>query len=168
MFKHKRSMKTLRYNHEELDQLTPASWCELCGRTALPIDVMHRWSDRLDWYLVSRYQRLSPEFIRRWADKLDWNALSLRADLTESFMFEYRDKLNWFYITTFQSLSESFISKMSDYVHWETITLLSNLSDEFILAHLDRFNMRYIKSGYGELWAKYDLDIYSALQSAVT
>jgi len=74
--------------------------------------------DSIDWYTVSKNQKLSEEFIIEFKDKI-----------------EFKDRVDWFYISRYQKLSEDFIRKFQDKVWWYWI--LKNekikLSEAFII-----------------------------------
>jgi len=65
-------------------------------------------SAKVDWVLISSYQRLSENFIREFQDKVYWPSISNKQKLSESFIREFQDKVYWPYISHKQKLSEEF------------------------------------------------------------
>ncbi len=49
--------------------------------------------DEVDWRAISRYQKLSEDFIIRWQDRLDWHLTTLHQNLSDSVIKLVRDKL---------------------------------------------------------------------------
>src|SRR5574344_109603 len=68
----------------------------------------------VDWYYISKKQKLSEEFIEKYRDKVDWRYISICQKLSESFIEKYSDKVDWRYIPQYQKLSEEFIEKYKD------------------------------------------------------
>jgi len=48
----------------------------------------------IDWVYISRYQKLSEDFIREFKDKLDWNYISRCQKLSDDFIREFKDYIN--------------------------------------------------------------------------
>ena len=59
---------------------------------------------------VSRYVRLTPEFIDEFADKLDWYYVCEHQELPGWLMEKHRDKLNWGQVSLYQKMSDDFIA----------------------------------------------------------
>lgn len=59
---------------------------------------------------VSRFVKLTPEFIDEYAEKLDWFHLCEHQELPEWLMNKYKHKLNWGQISLYQMMSEDFIN----------------------------------------------------------
>ena len=89
----------------------------------------------VDWAYISKYQKLSEEFIEKYIDKVDWFYISIFQKLSESFIEKHIDKADWYYISKYQILSESFIEKHSDKVDWYWILKYQKLSKKFIRKH---------------------------------
>ena len=70
---------------------------------------LREFSDRLDWDIISRYQKFSSTLIRKYSDKLNWDYISIFQKLSESLILEFSNKVDWYSISQFQKLSESFI-----------------------------------------------------------
>ena len=68
----------------------------------------------VDWFYISKHQKLSEEFIEKYIDKVNWDCISINQKLSEEFIEKYIDKVNWHYISQFEILSKSFIKKHYD------------------------------------------------------
>ena len=88
--------------------------------------------DKVNWYYISRYQKLSEKFIREFKDKVDWHYISVYQKLSEEFIREFQDKVDWFYISKYQKLSENLIREFQDKVDWFYISVYQTLSEDFI------------------------------------
>ena len=88
--------------------------------------------DKVKWYNISQYQKLSEEFIREFSNKVNWKYISICQKLSEEFIREFADKVSWKYISEYQKLSEEFIRKFANNVCWSYISSNQNLSEEFI------------------------------------
>jgi hypothetical protein len=76
------------------------------------------FENKVDWYWISYYQKLSEEFIREFENKVDWNCISRSQNLSEEFIREFKNEVNWGNISTYQKLSESFIKEFKNKVRW--------------------------------------------------
>ena len=68
----------------------------------------------VDWYYISKCQKLSEVFIDKYKDKVKWHWISKCQKLSEEFIDKYKDKVDWYYISEYQKLSEEFIEKHMD------------------------------------------------------
>jgi len=93
--------------------------------------ICRNFTDQLDWWDISAYQKLSEDFIREFQDKVDWWAISRSQKLSETFIREFQDKMDWERISTFQKLSEEFIREFKDDVDWWHIFHYQKLSKAF-------------------------------------
>ncbi len=79
------------------------------------------------WQQVSISKALSMEMIERYSDKLDWNDISENSNIlwTIQDLWKHADKLNWrlFSIHCDSSLmSEVYLKEFSDYWDWENLS----------------------------------------------
>ena len=70
--------------------------------------------ENTNWYNISKYQKLSEQFISDNSDKVYWDCISKYQKLSEQLIDKYSDKVNWYNISKYQKLSEEFINKHSD------------------------------------------------------
>lgn len=49
-----------------------------------------------DWTYISRYQKLSEDFIREFQNEVDWYLISEYQDLSEDFIQEFKNKISGF------------------------------------------------------------------------
>ena len=85
---------------------------------------------KVDWYDISRCQKLSEAFIERHSDKVDWCSISWHQKLSEAFIEKHCDKVDWGHISWGQKLSEAFIDKHCDNVDWGVISKNKHLSEK--------------------------------------
>lgn len=62
--------------------------------------------------LISKWQKLTEEFIERHKDELDWDHISSYQDLSEQFMREHESYINWNIIHQTRSLSRAFVMEI--------------------------------------------------------
>src|SRR5574344_2076628 len=94
----------------------------------------------VDWYYISKNQKLSEEFIDKYNDKVYWGYISQYQKLSEEFIEKHYDKVYWCYISIYQTLSEEFIEKHKHKVDWGYISQFQKLSESFIEKHIDKVN----------------------------
>ena len=92
----------------------------------------------INWVYISKYQKLSEEFIEKYNDKVDWSRISSNQKLSEEFIEKYYDKVDWWNISKYQTLSEEFIEKYIDKSNWFWISNYQKLSKEFIEKHKNK------------------------------
>ena len=100
------------------------------------------------WSYISRYQKLSEDFIREFKDKVDWCWISIYQKLSENFIREFKDCVNWCCISARQKLSEDFIREFQDKVDWLWISISQKLSNEFIEEFKDKLYLNKIKKSW--------------------
>jgi len=100
--------------------------------------------DDFEWEYISKYQKLSEEFIREFQDKVYWYGILTYQNLSEDFIREFKDKVSWYYLSINQKLSEEFIREFQDKVYWCWISKYQKLSEEFIREFQDKVCWNYI------------------------
>ena len=100
------------------------------------------------WGDISKYQKLSEDFIREFQDKVEWNWISGYQKLSESFIHEFQGKVNWIWISGYQKLSEAFIREFQDKVDWYWISIHQKLSNEFIEDFKNRLDLSELKDSW--------------------
>lgn len=83
---------------EEICQKAPYKgvspfWFNISKYYRLSDDFVHRFQDKLNWRIVSTYQRLSEDFIRQYQDKVVWENIFIYQVLSEGFRQEFKHKL---------------------------------------------------------------------------
>jgi len=116
------------------------SWYNISRYQKLSEEFIREFKDKVEWYWTSRYQKLSEEFIREFKDKVDWSLISCYQKLSEEFIREFKDKVYWSEISCYQKLSEEFIREFKDKVDWSEISCNQKLSEEFIREFKDQVN----------------------------
>ncbi len=125
-------------------------------------DFIERNSDRLYWGWVSTSQKLSEEFIQRNSDKVSWQNISSCQKLSEEFIQRNSDKVGWYSLCRIQKLSEEFIERNADKVDWDCISKFQTLSEGFIERNTDKVNWGLISKYQTlseEFRAKHNLEL---------
>ena len=92
---------------------------------------VEKFKYRVNWNYISRYQKLSEDFIREFQTEVNWYYISKYRKLSEDFIREFQDKVDWYYISKYQKLSEDFIREFQDKVKWDYILCSQKLSKKF-------------------------------------
>ena len=95
------------------------------------LDTNYASLDDVNWSNISKYQKLSEDFIREFAHRVDWCYISSCQKLSENFIREYQDEVYWSNISRYQQLSEDFIREFKNEVDWYFICMYQELTDEF-------------------------------------
>ena len=108
------------------------------------------FKDKVDWNGISRYQKLSENFIREFKDKVSWIYISSNQKISEDFIREFKNKIDWLYISYNQNLSEDFIKEFKDKVNWYGISYNQKLSKDFIREFKDKIDIKMQKANFKE------------------
>ncbi len=114
------------------------NWNSISRYQKLSEEFIEKFQDKVKWKVVLRYQELSEEFIEKFQNKVNWYWISIYQKLTEKFIEKFQDKINWKFISRHQKLSEEFIEKFQDKVDWTAISKHQKLSEEFIEKFRDK------------------------------
>jgi len=107
-------------------------------------EYIERNPDKVNWYCISIYEKLSEALIEKYADKVYWQGVSGCQKLSEAFIERHADEVDWGYISERQKLSEAFIERHADEVDWSCISEYQKLSEAFIERHADKVDWDYI------------------------
>ena len=110
----------------------------------LSLDFIREFKNKVNWTYILKYQKLSEDFIREFKDKVNWDWISQYQKLSEDFIREFKNKVNWTYILKYQKLSEDFIREFKDKVNWDWISQYQKLSEDFIREFKNKVNWTYI------------------------
>jgi hypothetical protein len=77
----------------------------------IPASFIRDYKEYVNWYEISRKQKLLESFIREFKDKVDWRMISRYQKLSEDFIREFQNVVCWYYIFDYQELSDSFIKE---------------------------------------------------------
>ena len=129
-------MKTLEFLNKELnanyESLEEIDWLNISRYQKLSEDFIREFKDEVNWVCISENQKLSEDFIREFKDKVNWFWISKYQKLSKDFIREFKDKVNWFWISKYQKLSEDFIREFQNEVDWGCISAYQKLSEDFI------------------------------------
>ncbi len=110
-------LRTISYNNKYKDILSEP--------------FIREFKDYVNWFYISRSQKLSESFIKEFKNKVDWNYISHYQKLSETFIREFKNYVNWDIISYSQKLSEAFIREFENKVNWDTISYHQKLSPVF-------------------------------------
>jgi hypothetical protein len=97
---------------------------------------------RYDWEYISKFQKLSEEFIREFQDKVDWNCMSRCSLVSGDFIVEFQHQdFDWNEISAYYKLSLNNIRALQDKVNWFFISMHQNLTDEFVKEFRDKVEL---------------------------
>jgi hypothetical protein len=119
-------------------------WIYISKYQKLSENFIREFKDKINWGNISIYQKLSEGFIREFEDKVDWRWISMYQKLSEGFIREFKDKIKWKCISKYQKLSENFIREFKDKVIWINISQYQKLSEVFIREFIDKVSWYYI------------------------
>ncbi len=131
--------------------------CKTCGifvQKRITKKFIKDFANKIDWFYISRHQKLSEDFIREFADKVDWLYISIKQKLSERFIREFSDRVRRLSISVYQKLSEGLIRDFTNKVSWVSISKYQKLSENFIREFIDRIYWDEI-SKYQKLSAKF-------------
>jgi hypothetical protein len=120
------------------------SWDDISRYKKLSEEFIREFKDKVDWGWISVDQKLSENFIREFIDKVKWWDISEYQKLSEGFIREFKDKVDWIFISAYQKLSEGFIRKFKHKVDWRCISQYQKLSEDFIREFIDKVSWRCI------------------------
>ena len=150
--------KELSTNYTSLDKLDMYDWRAIYEHSILSesfkIELFREFKDKVNWHEISKYQKLSENFIREFKDYVDWGIISRCQKLSENFIREFQDKVDWWNISKYQKLSQKFIRKFQDKVDWRCISESQKLSEYFMQEFRDKIKWYWI-SKYQKLSEKF-------------
>jgi hypothetical protein len=68
-------------------------------------------------------------FFIKYSDKLNWNLISRYQKLSENFIKKHSDKVNWYEISYYQKLSGKFIKRNVNKINFTLLMMNKNISD---------------------------------------
>ena len=126
-------------------------WLSISKYQHLSEDFIRESTDIFDWEYISKCQHLSEDFIREFKDYVDWDYISSYHHLSEDFIREFKDRVSWVAISKKQHLSEKFIREFANEVDWFCILKNQHLSEDFIREFKDKVDWFCISSKYQHL-----------------
>lgn len=85
----------------------------------LPEWFMSYFADKLDWWKIPHYQRLSMDFIKKYIGRIDLEQVCIYQKLTAEFLREYKDFLPWDTISLWQPLTQDMINEFASYINFD-------------------------------------------------
>ena len=118
-------------------------------------DYIRENKNKVDWNVISSWQKLSEDFIREFQYRVNWDCISANQQLSEDFIREFENLVDWFYISECQKLSEEFIREFRDRVDWSCISYYQKLSEEFMREFEDKIDWSVVSDVYQTLSEKF-------------
>jgi len=137
--------KELGTDYKSLEMI---DWLSISKYQKLSENFIREFKDNVDWPLISSYQKLSEDFIREFKGEVSWYWISLYQKLSEDFIREFKHKVNWLYISAYQKLSENFIREFRDKVDWLYVSGHQKLSEDFIREFKDNLDLDSIRDNW--------------------
>lgn len=91
---------------------------------------------KVHWACISRWQKLSENFIREFKQKVRWTNIVLYQNVSLDFVLEHKKKVNWVEVSM-EKLTEEQMEKYKDLLEWVYVCGINTIvmSDEFIKKH---------------------------------
>jgi hypothetical protein len=121
-------------------------WWDISEYQKLSENFIREFKNKVNWWDISKFQKLSEDFIREFKNKVNWECISASQKLSESFIREFKDKVDWGCISESQKLSEGFIREFQNEVYWGWISQYQKLSEDFIREFKDKINWIWISA----------------------
>lgn len=120
-------------------------WNELIMHNTMSMDFIRKNIDRLDIYLLARYQNLDEEFIREYADDekfLDQVMAHQAYDVNfaREFLPEFKKQLSGYFFRRRTLPNEKVWEEFKDYINWWYLGRHSRLTPHFIEKYIEKFN----------------------------
>ena len=102
----------------------------------LNYDLIEKYSDLLNWRILTSIHKLDIEFLRRFKHKVDWKEIShtmtfIRINDYQMFR-EFPHHLDWVLISRWDFICEAFIDEFHDKLDWDILCSSQGLT-EFLL-----------------------------------
>lgn len=117
-------------NDEFMQQIaTEQAWKKLTEDYAWTEDLLEKYSDKLDWKLISKNKAIfwTIPMLKKFSRMLDWKVLSELCPFvshnwfTEAHIEAFKDKWDWSILATHYKWSEKLIDKYIDYIDWDEL-----------------------------------------------
>ena len=116
----------------DLKNLTTQEWTMfLIEEPNLHEELLIKYKDIIDWYMVCIYQNLTEDFMETYSDYIDWEIISMHRILTDEFIKKHHEELNWTFLSNTTHLSENIVNLFHQKIDWEFLDI-SRYSNEFI------------------------------------
>ena len=134
--------------NKKYQYINDVEWFDISKYQKLSEDFIRDFRNEVNWGYISQYQQLSEDFIREFSHRVNWRCISYIQKLSEEFIREFQDNIDWFSISKYQKLSEDFIREFADKVDWGYISAHQKLSESFIREFKDKLNLNLIEDNW--------------------
>ena len=115
-----------------IKNLDDVNWYIISRQQKLSESFIIEFQNWIDWCEISYNQKLSEDFIRKFQNKVHWKEISYNQKLSIPFIIEFKDKIDWRGVSCNQELSENFIKEFHNKIYWREIFYNQILSKRFI------------------------------------
>ena len=126
------------------------SWSRISCCYVLSEKIIDEYADKVDWYNISKFHRLTTEFMKKYWNKFSVCSLMENKTLTKDLIDEniekimeipamYRSKILRLPCTTLDLIEKYFVESKS-YLSWQEISSNPNLTLEFVEKNYDKMN----------------------------
>ncbi len=125
---------------ESLHDLPRQEWTNLLIEFPdLNEEILVKYRDDIDWYIVCLYQNISEEFMNKWTTYITWAPISLHRKLSDAFIIRNQSMLSWDYLSNSGNLSENIVCRFEDRINWRLL-IVDNYSIKFLKKYQERIN----------------------------
>jgi len=85
----------------------------------MPVDMIRIYQHRLIWTTLLRVRLFTESLLREFSPNFDsdcWEVLSKYQRLSEDFIHDYADKVDWGFVEKYQTVSQSFLTRHNKYM----------------------------------------------------
>lgn len=149
-------------------------WNEFSEDPELTDQMIIKYSNFLNWNVLSGTYNFSLDFLQCWEDKINWPIYSSNPHITEQIIRYYKDKLLWMNVIIAHNFDLDFVREFKDYIDfsfmirnsneigiliniinefkekfdqkdWEYISYFNSLNDCFIEKNIERLNLDQVQ-----------------------
>jgi len=142
---------------ESLHNISRHEWIEIIisNEGNLHEDLLHKYKENLDWYIVCIYHKLSEKFILNHREYINWRPVVMHQQITKPILDLYWNDLDWGTVSSSRFMTEELIEKYNEKIDWNYIKL-DNPSDDFLNKYCDKINWSHITFNNLERYSQYE------------
>lgn len=142
---------------ESLHYISAHNWVDIIIRNEgnLSENLLDRYKENLDWYIVCIYHKLSEKFILSHRKYLNWRPVIMHQQITKSILELYWNDLDWGIVSSSKFMTEELIEQYKKKIKWNYIKL-ENPSDNFLNLYGDKINWSNITFKDLKKYSKYE------------
>lgn len=126
----------IHFRNFELELVSP-------DRGQLSEYIIRRFSDEVDWDIISVYSNLSDAFFRDFADQLNWNTISFLRSLPTRLWIEFYDRLIWREMC-YSRMSEEYIREFAPIMNMREVGKYQWIPQDIIREYANSFDWNHL------------------------